>query len=107
MEVPCHGMPCFLCACCATTQRTVPYPPRVRANLTPIQLSRQTIQGSERLYKGPTDYTKPRQTIRSFRKTIQRHKILDKTPKYQTKTYNIRQRPKSFNKSSNRYAFYI
>jgi len=41
----------------------------------------------KRLYKAPTDYTKPqkdykkpRQIIQSLTKTIQRHKILDKDP---------------------------
>ena len=62
------------------------------------------------LYKAPTDYTKPRQTLQSPKKTIQRHRILDKNQKYYTKTYNIRQKPKTIrqllkisNKSSNTY----
>ena len=40
------------------------------------------IQSPDRLYEAPTDYTKPRQTIQSHKKTIQRHKILDETLKY-------------------------
>ena len=35
-----------------------------------------------RLYKAPTDYTKPQQTVQSPEKTIQRPEILDKTKKY-------------------------
>ena len=33
----------------------------------------------KRLYKAPTDYTKPRQTLQSPRRTIQRPKIINKT----------------------------
>ena len=32
--------------------------------------------------EAPTDFTKPRQTIQSPKKTIQRHQMLDKAPKY-------------------------
>ena len=49
----------------------------------------QIIQSPDRQYKAPADNTKPRQTIQSPqdtkqspRKTIQRHNILDKDPKY-------------------------
>ena len=35
----------------------------------------------KRLYKAPTDYTKPQHTIQSLRKTIETYKILDKTSK--------------------------
>ena len=46
-----------------------------------IYSSRQTLQGPDRLYKAPTDYTKPRKTIESPEKNIQTFKILDKTSK--------------------------
>ena len=47
----------------------------------------------ERLYKAPTDYTKPQQTIL-------RPKILDETLKKYAKPKNIRQAPNILNKSS-------
>ena len=36
----------------------------------------------KRLYKDPTDFTKPQQTIQRPKKIITRHKTLDKNPKY-------------------------
>ena len=50
----------------------------------------------KRLYKAPTDYTKPRLTI-------QIPDRLYKGIKYWTKTKNVKQRPKILNKSSNKY----
>ena len=47
-----------------------------------IQSHRKTIESPYRLYKAPTDYTKPQQTIKRPKKAIQRHEILDKTLKY-------------------------
>ena len=44
----------------------------------------------DRLYKDPTDCTKPRQTIQSPRNTIQRPNRLYKAPTDNTKTQNIR-----------------
>ena len=54
------------------------------------------IQSPDRLYKAPTDYTKNRKTIQSPEKTIQRHKILDRTNK-------MDHNQKTLNKSSNEY----
>ena len=40
-----------------------------------------TVGSALRLYKAPTDHTKPRQTIQSPNNSIQRDEILDKAPK--------------------------
>ena len=37
------------------------------------------------------DFTKPRQTIQSHQKSIQRHDVFDKTTTYETTTQNIKQ----------------
>ena len=51
----------------------------------------------KRLYKAPTDYTKPQNNIQRHKETIQRHNILDKDPTYLARvatnihsTYNIK-----------------
>ena len=50
----------------------------------------------KRLYKAPTDYTKPRQAM-------QRHERLDKDLKCYTFELKIGHKPKRFNRSSNKY----
>ena len=52
------------------------------------------------IYKDPKHYSKPRQTVQSPQKTLQRHRIVDQTQ-------NIRQGLEIFNKSSNKYEFNI
>ena len=55
---------------------------------TPQKSFEKTIQTSKRLYKAPTDYTKPpgkytktKNIIQSFQKTIRRHRMFGKTCK--------------------------
>ena len=69
-----------------------------RTALGPRHRRRRGARGGDRLgwghirilYKAPKDYTKPQQTIQSPQKIY-------------TKTYKIRQQPKTLNKSSNKY----
>ena len=53
------------------------------------------------------DFTKPRQTIQSPDRLNKPPQRLYKAPEYQTKPTNIKQMPKMFNKSSNKYQFNI
>ena len=62
------------------------------------QYAQKTIQSPDRLYKAPTNYTKPQQTIQSPRKTIQSPDRLYKDPERLYKHINIRQKPKILDK---------
>ena len=55
--------------------------------------------------EAPKDFTKPRQTLQSSRKTIDSPDRLYKALEYYTKHKNIRQEPKIFNKSSKQIIF--
>ena len=55
------------------------------------------------LYKAPTDYTKPQQTIQSPDRQYNAPKRLYKDPDILDKDPTIRQRPKMFDKSCNKY----
>ena len=75
----------------------------IRARRTSICNIKHTC--SKKRHRNTKDYTKPRQTIESPQKIIERHRILDKDPKYWTKPCNIKQEPKILNNSSNKYQF--
>ena len=63
----------------------------------------KTLQSPNRQYKAPTDYTKPRQTIQSPDRQYKAPEKTIRNPKLLDKDQHIKQIPKMFNKSSNKY----